>query len=164
MQFIYQSPLGPLLLTEDGGFITGLYFQEEKGETLEAGKPVYSEPDNLPDQGVISLCIQELDEYFKKERTVFTVPLKLIGTEFRKRTWGELLNIPYGKTISYKQLAESIENPKAIRAVGGANHYNPIAIIVPCHRVVGADGSLTGYGGGMWRKKWLLEHEGVCLY
>ncbi len=102
----------------------------------------------------------ELQEYFGGSRKTFEVPLQLTGTDFQKGVWEELLKIPFGSTRSYMQQAIALKNPDAIRAVAGANGANHIAIIVPCHRVIGADGSLTGYGGGIRRKKWLLEHEG----
>lgn len=101
----------------------------------------------------------ELHEYFDGKRKDFTVPLHFVGTDFQKRVWNELLNVPFGTTRSYKQQAIALGNPAAIRAVAGANGMNKIAIVVPCHRVIGDDGKLTGYSGGLWRKKWLLELE-----
>ena len=109
--------------------------------------------------GVLQKCLLELDSYFAGKLKVFTVPIKLAGTDFRMRCWEALSKIPYGETVSYGQLADRIGNPKASRAVGGANHHNPIAVIVPCHRVIGADGSLTGFGGGLDKKRFLLELE-----
>lgn len=106
-----------------------------------------------------SQFIKQLDEYFNRKRTVFDLPLDLQGTEFQLRVWNELLKIPFDRTITYKELALKLGNLKAIRAVGTANGANPVSIIVPCHRVIGSDGSLTGYAGGLWRKKWLLEFE-----
>jgi methylated-DNA-[protein]-cysteine S-methyltransferase len=105
------------------------------------------------------LCVDQLRAYFAGALTEFTVPIKPVGTPFRMRVWEELLRIPYGQTVSYKELAERVGNPKAVRAVGGANHHNPIVIIIPCHRVIGSDGSLTGFGGGIENKAWLLEME-----
>ena len=104
-------------------------------------------------------CIVQLDEYFEGNRTQFDLKLNPQGTDFQKKVWDELLNIPFGKTRSYLEQTKKIGDPKAIRAVASANGRNPIWIIIPCHRVIGSDGSLTGYGGGIWRKKWLLEHE-----
>ncbi len=101
----------------------------------------------------------QLDEYFKRTRRKFDIPLDLVGTEFQKKVWLSLLKIPYGTTISYAQQAQLINKPKAVRAVANANGKNKIAIILPCHRVIGSDGTLTGYGGGIWRKKKLLELE-----
>jgi len=104
-------------------------------------------------------CLTQLDEYFRGDRTAFSVKLDLRGTAFQKQVWAKLLRVKFGRTTTYKALAEAIGRPAATRAVGGANHRNPVSIVVPCHRVVGSDGSLTGYGGGLWRKEWLLRHE-----
>jgi AraC family transcriptional regulator, regulatory protein of adaptative response / methylated-DNA-[protein]-cysteine methyltransferase len=101
----------------------------------------------------------ELEEYFEGNRKEFTIPLVLAGSEFQKTVWQELINIPYGTTRTYLEQASSLGNPRSIRAVAHANGMNRISIIIPCHRVIGSDGSLTGYGGGLMRKKWLLEHE-----
>jgi methylated-DNA-[protein]-cysteine S-methyltransferase len=100
-----------------------------------------------------------LDEYFKGKRQNFSLELQLEGTDFQKKVWEQLQKIPYGETASYKDVAVAIGNEKAVRAVGGANGMNNIAIIIPCHRVIGADGNLVGFGGGLWRKVWLLNHE-----
>ena len=112
---------------------------------------------------VIDQCIEELDEYFFRGRKFFTVDIELRGSEFQKSVWNELLTIPFGSTISYEALAIRIGNIKSIRAVGLANGQNPIAIIVPCHRVIGKSGDLVGYGGGVENKEWLLYHEGALL-
>ncbi len=106
-------------------------------------------------------CVNQLDEYFQGKRTVFSVKLDLHGTPFQKKIWNELVKIPFGKTMSYMELAMNHGDVKAIRAVGLANGKNPVAIIVPCHRVIGANGDLTGYAGGLQRKKWLLDLEGA---
>jgi methylated-DNA-[protein]-cysteine S-methyltransferase len=103
--------------------------------------------------------VTQLQDYFLGRRTEFTFKLNLQGTEFQKKVWQELLQIPYGKTCSYLELSKKLGDVKAIRAVASANGKNPLWIVVPCHRVIGTDGSLTGYAGGLWRKKWLLEHE-----
>lgn len=108
---------------------------------------------------VLKDCVTQLDEYFNGTRRQFSLKLNPEGTEFQKRVWNELLNIPFGKTVSYLQLAKLLGDVKAIRAVANANGKNPIWIIIPCHRVIGTDGSLTGYAGGLHRKKWLLDHE-----
>lgn len=105
----------------------------------------------------------QLDAYFKGQLRTFTVPLDPDGSAFQQRVWGMLLQVPYGKTTTYADLARHLGDPKLTRAVGGANGHNPIPILIPCHRVVGADGSLTGYGGGLPRKRWLLGHEGALL-
>lgn len=104
-------------------------------------------------------CKQQLKEYFNKQRKVFDFPLAAQGTDFQKATWASLLQIPYGKTASYRDIAMMINRPKTMRAVGAANGKNPIAIVVPCHRIIGSNGLLTGYAGGLERKAWLLEHE-----
>lgn len=104
-------------------------------------------------------CVRQLKEYFEKKRTNFDLKLNPQGTEFQKKVWKELQRIPYGKTISYLDQSKRMKSPKAIRAIASANGKNPVWIIIPCHRVIGSDGSLTGYAGGIWRKKWLLEYE-----
>lgn len=108
---------------------------------------------------VIDEAVSQLNDYFEGKRTDFTFKLNPSGTEFQQKVWQGLLEIPFGKTISYLELSEKLGDVKAIRAVATANGKNPLWIVVPCHRVIGTDGSLTGYAGGLWRKKWLLEHE-----
>ena len=117
------------------------------------------EHENSHPPKVLKDCVKQLNEYFTGKRKEFDLPVEQDGTEFQQQVWKELCNIPLGRTISYLQLAKKIGNPKSIRAVGTTNGKNNICVIVPCHRVIGSDGSLTGYGGGLWRKKWLLEHE-----
>lgn len=112
---------------------------------------------NIPD--FLEPCLRQLKEYFKGIRKDFSVKLNPAGTDFQNSVWNELKKIPYGKTCSYMEQTKNLGNIKAIRAVASANGKNPISIIIPCHRVIGSDGSLTGYAGGIWRKKWLLEHE-----
>lgn len=107
-------------------------------------------------------CVTQLEEYFKGERKVFELQLDYIGTDFQKTVWESLNSIPYGKTTSYLKQARLLGDEKAIRAVATANGKNPFGIVLPCHRVIGTDGSLTGYASGLWRKKWLLEHEQGC--
>ena len=104
-------------------------------------------------------CFSQLDDYFEGNLKSFDLETDLQGTDFQLSVWKYLLSIPYGKTVSYLDIARYLKNPKTIRAVGKANGSNPVSIIVPCHRVIGRDGSLTGYAGGIWRKKWLLDHE-----
>lgn len=108
-------------------------------------------------------AVSQLQEYFEGKRTNFTFKLNPKGTDFQQKVWQELLNIPFGKTMSYMDLSKKLGDIKAIRAVASANGKNPLWIVVPCHRVIGTDGSLTGYAGGLWRKKWLLEHENPTL-
>lgn len=142
-----QSPVGDLTLTEENGALTGLYFGRlslEGEEGLTA---------------LLEKASRQLEEYFAGKRKQFDLPLSLWGTEFQRQVWAALRDIPYGETRSYGQIAQAVGRPKAVRAVGMANHRNPISIIVPCHRVVGADGSLTGYGGGLENKKFLLALE-----
>jgi methylated-DNA-[protein]-cysteine S-methyltransferase len=116
-------------------------------------------PDQRRDDRWFADIVEQLKDYFAGGLTRFDVPLELAGTDFQRRVWSELQRIPYGETISYGELARRLGQPAAVRAVGLANGRNPIAIVVPCHRVIGADGSLTGYGGGLERKAWLLDHE-----
>ena len=153
---VVDSPVGPLTLVAADGFLAGLYMTEQlhrpPGEAL-------GEPTEDPDGQPFAAASRQLREYFDGERTEFDVELALDGTAFQRRVWTALQNIPYGQTISYGQLADQIGQPSASRAVGLANGKNPVGIIVPCHRVVGADGSLTGYGGGIERKRFLLAHE-----
>ena len=108
---------------------------------------------------VLQEAVLQLQDYFEKKRTSFDFKINLKGTEFQQKAWKGLLEIPFGKTMSYMELSKNMGDAKAIRAVASANGKNPLWIVVPCHRVIGADGSLTGYAGGLWRKKWLLEHE-----
>jgi methylated-DNA-[protein]-cysteine S-methyltransferase len=146
----YTSPVGELLIESEEGKITTVNFLKDSKQE-ESYRPI------------IEQCILELDEYFYKGRKFFNVELNPQGTEFQRRVWSELATIPYRKTISYEALAVKLGNIKAIRAVGLANGQNPIAIIIPCHRVIGKGGSLVGYGGGVENKEWLLNHEGAIL-
>ena len=148
------------------------YYTSEIGtiEIVGTGEGILSvgfvdEPDRVaPDHHqCLEPCIHQLDEYFQGKRRIFTLPLLLHGTSFQKKVWEALLDIPYGTTQSYAEVARKIKNPNAFRAVGNANNKNNIAIIIPCHRVIGSNGSLTGYASGVWRKKWLLEHESKNL-
>jgi methylated-DNA-[protein]-cysteine S-methyltransferase len=151
----FQSPIGRLLLTSDGTALTGLYMEPSRKAQSTDG---WSED---PTAAPLSAALRQLGEYFAGTRREFDLPLRMRGTEFQQRVWRELTEIPYGQTWSYGELAKRIDNPSASRAVGLANGRNPISILVPCHRVIGADGSLTGYGGGLERKRWLLAHEGL---
>lgn len=150
----FDTILGPMAVVEDEGRIAEVSFvREESGGDLTWGKVTEQETPLLKKARL------ELQEYAEGKRTEFDLPLVLNGTEFQKKVWKALCTIPYGETRTYKQIAEQVGSPKGFRAVGMANHNNPVGIIVPCHRVVGADGSLTGYAGGIDRKKALLELE-----
>jgi methylated-DNA-[protein]-cysteine S-methyltransferase len=149
----YKSPLGTMLLAADQRGLRTISFAEGR-------RPVRLRPDWREDRSPFAETIRQLDAYFKGVLKRFTLPLSLEGSEFQLRVWKTLCTIPYGETISYGQLACRVGNPKAARAVGLANGSNPIPIIVPCHRVIGSDGSLTGYGGGLPIKRALLSLEG----
>lgn len=146
-----ETPLGITAIRGDHNGILSI-------SVLDAGviKPSAEIPSCLEN------AVVQLQEYFAGQRKVFQLPLQLKGTAFQKSVWQELLHIPYGKTCSYLELARKLGDIKAVRAVAAANGQNPFWIVVPCHRVIGSDGSLTGYAGGLWRKKWLLEHEYPC--
>ena len=147
-----DSPIGELLLLGDGSALHGLYMQE-------APKPMALEPEWRADPGAFADVRRQLAEYFGGDRTAFDLPLAVAGTPFQREVWQGLRDIRYGETVSYGELARRIGRPSAVRAVGLANGRNPIAVIVPCHRVIGSDGSLTGYGGGLEAKRRLLELE-----
>lgn len=149
----YDSPVGPLTLHSDGAAITGVEFDQPK-------YPLPPSPRG--EDGVLAQTRRELDLYFAGKLKAFRVPLAPRGTPFQERVWAALRAIPYGVTRTYGEQAAAIGSPKAFRAVGLANGKNPISIIVPCHRVIGADGGLTGFGGGMARKQFLLQHEQSC--
>jgi methylated-DNA-[protein]-cysteine S-methyltransferase len=143
----YKTPIGTAKIIGDENGITSVSVIDEE---IETSKKI---PTCLKD------CVQQLEEYFKGERTNFTVKLNPQGTEFQQKVWVELLNVPYGKTRTYLEQSKQLGDVKAIRAVASANGKNPIWILIPCHRIIGSNGSLTGYAGGIWRKKWLLKHE-----
>jgi methylated-DNA-[protein]-cysteine S-methyltransferase len=149
-----ESPIGPLLLLADGEALTGIYLDSERGARR---------PDELgdadPEHPVLAAAVEQLTAYFAGDRDDFDLPLAARGTDFQRTVWDALTEIPYGDTISYGELARRVGKPNASRAVGLANGRNPLPIVVPCHRVIGANGTLTGYGGGVERKQWLLEHE-----
>jgi methylated-DNA-[protein]-cysteine S-methyltransferase len=147
-----SSPVGRLTLVAAGDSLVALYFDDDPHA---AAASVGATRD---DRGLRAVVTQ-LDAYFAGTRTTFDLPLAPEGTAFQKKVWAALRRIPYGDTASYGQIARAIGKPAASRAIGGANHRNPIAIIVPCHRVIGADGSMTGYGGGLRRKRLLLDLE-----
>ena len=147
MEIAYiNTPVGTLKIKGDTDGLLEVSFTEESATR----KPI---------PATLKTSIKQLQEYFKGERKQFNIRLNPQGTDFQKRVWSTLSNIPYGKTRSYQEIANTLGDPKVIRASASANGKNPIAIIIPCHRVIGSDGSLTGYAGGLHRKKWLLAHE-----
>ncbi len=143
-----ETPLGTAIISGDKNGINSVSVTQELEEI-----PSKEIPAHLQD------AVNQLTEYFEGKRTDFDLKLNPTGTDFQKKVWEELLNIPYGKTTTYLDMAKRLGDPKCIRAAATANGKNPLWIIVPCHRVIGSDGSLTGYAGGLWRKKWLLDHE-----
>ncbi|TAH05874.1 MAG: methylated-DNA--[protein]-cysteine S-methyltransferase [Sphingobacteriales bacterium] len=153
----YTSPLGVLRISSNDAAVNEVHFLHED-EIAGAAPPVEQRPK------VLQQCINQLIEYFTGDRKDFTVPLQQNGTDFQQKVWGELLHIPFGKTISYLDLSKRIGDVKAIRAAASTNGKNKIGIIVPCHRVIGSNQDLVGYAGGLWRKKWLLEHEQKLAY
>ncbi len=146
----YKTPIGIAKIMGNTNGIQAIFWVDKITE------PPTKTPDCLHN------CVVQLSEYFAGIRTTFDLKLNPQGTDFQQKVWAELLNIPFGKSTTYLQQSKQLANPKAIRAVASANGKNPISIIIPCHRVIGSDGSLTGYAGGLWRKKWLLEHESDC--
>ena len=143
----YKTPIGiAKIIGNDDGVISVSVMDD----TIEISTII---PETL------KMCVLQLDEYFQKKRTNFDLKLNPQGTDFQKKVWNELQQIPFAKTTTYLNQSKKMGNVKAIRAIASANGKNPIWIIIPCHRVIGSDGSLTGYAGGIWRKKWLLEHE-----
>ncbi len=143
----YKSPIGTLYIVEENEKIIEIRYENEKEEVLEKNTKI------------LEKAVQELEEYFKGKRKEFDIPLNPKGTEFMKKVWKELQKIPYGKTTSYGKIAEKIGNPKASRAVGMANHNNPIPIIIPCHRVIGKNNKMVGYALGIDKKEYLLNLE-----
>lgn len=145
----YHSPIGYLKLIASEQGLMGCYFLDET-PSVEGNNNTHP---------ILQQTKQQLDAYFNKTLQQFNIPLDLQGTVFRMQVWQALQTIPYGKTASYLDMAVQVDNSKAARAIGQANHHNPISIIVPCHRVINRSGALGGYGGGLWRKEWLLNHE-----
>ena len=146
----YKSPIGLIEVGATDNAVTSLFFVEKRKKGARSN-------------AVCAEAVRQLAEYFDGNREDFELPLELEGTEFQRQVWTELTSIPFGQTVSYADLARAIGKPTAVRAVGAANGDNPVSIIVPCHRVIGSDGGLTGYGGGLERKEWLLRHEGGLL-
>jgi methylated-DNA-[protein]-cysteine S-methyltransferase len=145
----YASPIGTIEIGGTAAAITSILFVEQRRED-------FANP-------LVERARDQVEAYFCRDRRAFDLPLALIGTPFQRQVWEQLRAIPYGQMVSYQDIANAVGRPKAVRAVGAANGQNPISIVVPCHRVVGSDGKLTGYGGGLWRKEWLLRHEGCLL-
>ena len=154
--FDIESPIGSLRLVSDGASLTELQLKPEPRRRLSA-----DEWRESPGLRPLSVAAEQLTQYFDGRRRSFELPLAPAGTQFQQRVWQALREIPYGTTWSYGQLAAHIGSAGAARAAGLANNRNPIAIIIPCHRVIGADGSLVGFGGGLDMKQWLLRHEGA---
>lgn len=150
------SPIGELLLLSDGEHLTGLYMQTERSPSPHGVRWRH-------DPAPLRAAREQLQAYFAGERQTFDLPLAPQGSSFQRGVWAELEKIPFGVTCSYGEIAKRLGQPRASRAVGLANGRNPISIVVPCHRVIGANGTLTGYGGGIERKRWLLRHEGVAV-
>lgn len=145
-QAFLKTPVGYIEITGSENGIRSLYFLDFRVR-----------PQHVP--GCLRSAVVQLEDYFHGTRQIFDLKLDLAGSGFQLKVWGELLKVPYGQTISYQELAKRIGNINAFRAVGGANGNNPVSVIVPCHRVIGSNGRLVGYRGGLKRKKWLLEHE-----
>lgn len=145
---LISTPLGPMIAIEHDGALAWLSFGADVPKNARAHESELLKETSL-----------QLKEYFEGARREFSIPIKLKGTEFQQKVWQALSTIPYGQTRSYRDIALQVESPKAVRAVGGANHRNPVSIIIPCHRVIGANGSLTGYGGGLDKKEALLALE-----
>lgn len=146
--YYYNSPIGILKIVASEGYLNEISFAQKKGENPSSLSPI------------LLTCKEQLDLYFAKKLQIFNIPIKFtVGTPFQQEVWQKLCEIPYGATVSYKQIAQNVKREKAVRAIGGANNKNPIVIIVPCHRVIGANGKLVGYGGGLDKKEYLLNLE-----
>ena len=144
---VINSPLGFVLIEGNEEGISKISVTSDETILSETISDLFDE------------VVTQLNEYFQGNSTDFQFKMNPIGTDFQKKVWEELLKIPFGKTVSYQEVTNNLGDPKAIRAVANANGKNPLWIVIPCHRVIGSDGSLTGYAGGLWRKKWLLDHE-----
>ncbi|GAA4085305.1 methylated-DNA--[protein]-cysteine S-methyltransferase [Mucilaginibacter panaciglaebae] len=143
----YKTPVGTAMIVEDDGFISRIHILDEHHEVSE------------PSSSLLLGAARQFDEYFAGTRRTFDLPIKQPGSDFQQQVWQELRKIEYGKTITYNEQSLRMNSPLAIRAIAAANGKNNLWVVVPCHRVIGSNGSLTGYAGGLWRKKWLLEHE-----
>jgi len=153
----YPSPIGTILIECTDEFISAILFADKQNDLKNEDLDI---KESVKNNGLINKCQQQLKEYFEGSRREFDIPFQQTGTAFQQKIWSALVQIPYGKTLSYQELSKRTGDVKAIRAVGTTNGKNQLSIVVPCHRVVGGNGDLTGYSGGLWRKKWLLEHEG----
>ena len=151
-----DTPIGRLIIEEEGQAITGVNLQRKEQLSLTGEDEIYTEN---PPTNLLKEAKRQLEEYFEGKRKVFDLPINPQGTEFQKKVYKALCNIPYGETKSYGEIAALIGNPKAVRAVGGANNKNPMLLLIPCHRVVGADGRLTGFACGLEVKEYLLKLE-----
>lgn len=145
----YHTPIGFLNLAATETHLVSCLFSD------------IAYPTTAEQPAVLQQTINQLEEYFTGTRRLFDIPLQPEGTDFQQKVWQHLSTIPFGTTVSYMAVARAVSGEKAIRAIGAANGKNPICLILPCHRVIGSDGSLTGYAGGLWRKEWLLQHEGI---
>ncbi|HOY30662.1 MAG TPA: methylated-DNA--[protein]-cysteine S-methyltransferase [Bacteroidales bacterium] len=148
---IFKSPIGNILIQGTNKYITSVNFFDQEDEI---------HPSSIP---LLRICANQLQEYFAGKRKKFTVPFQQVGTEFQQRVWSELSKIAFGHLVSYEVVAIKIKDKKLVRAIGNAVGKNDMAIIVPCHRVIGKSGDMTGYAGGLWRKQWLIEHEQYYL-
>lgn len=160
-QIVYQSPIGELEIKGNEEGVQSILFVDKTTETILPQPPVNTIDPSQPE--ALQACVAQLDEYFMGKRQVFDLLLNPQGTGFQRSVWEALRQIPMGQISTYKKIAKAIELPKGAQAVGGANGQNPLSIVVPCHRVIGSNGTLTGYAGGLWRKSWLLKHEKVKL-
>lgn len=152
-EFILDSPIGKLRIKASEDALSSITFNDTDASNSPSNKS----------SGIINKAVKQLEEYFEGKRTIFELPLSPEGTDFQQRVWKALQSIPYGQTTTYSELSSKLGDPRAIRAVGKANGQNPIPIIIPCHRVIGANNNLIGYAGGIERKRWLLQHEGALL-
>jgi methylated-DNA-[protein]-cysteine S-methyltransferase len=158
---LFRSPVGELLLTADDDGLTGIRFETSSGDRRATRDGRRDGVGHGAPTRILAAARDQLEGYFAGARRTFDLPLAARGTPFERRVWEALRDIPFGRTVSYGELARTLGEPGSARAVGAANGRNPVPIVVPCHRVIGANGSLVGFGGGLERKRWLLEHEGA---
>ena len=154
---IYKSPVGPLYVYADDNNVRFIHFNASEGKAHRDEEGLAAIPKDTP---LTKKVFKQFDEYFAGRRTSFDLPLDARGTPFQMKAWKALQSIPFGKTATYQDMAIKVKNPKAVRAIGGANNRNPICIVIPCHRVIGKSGDLVGFGGGLPKKVTLLKHEG----